>query len=262
MAKKILYYKDELNDDFLNDHLEERPLPEGYKYVRKNPAWYIFSFVIYYIVAIPVLWIIDKVWYGMRIHGKSKIWKMRGGFFIYANHTQSVHDAFTPCWASFPKMNYTIVNRSAISVSPLAVLVELLGGVPMPDGHESFKRFYKALESRCKSGSTITIYPERHVWPWYTGIRNFSATSFAYPVRWNMPVFALATTYRSRWIFKKCHPLIDVTVGGPFFPDKSLPEKAARQKLRDEVYGFLCSQADKSGNIAWWEYRKADGGSV
>lgn len=258
MAKKVLYYRDGRNDDFFNDHLKELPLPEDYRYIKKNPVWHLVSFLIYYIVAIPVLGLIDKVHYGVRFHGKSKLWRMRGGFFIYANHTQELHDAYAPCWASFPRKNYTLVNRAAISVAPLAALVELLGGVPMPDGPKHFKSFYETLEKLYKKGCSITIYPERHIWPWYTGIRDFPATSFAYPVYYNAPVFAMATTYRARKILKKRRPLIDVTIGGPFYPDKTLPEKEARQRLRDQVYDFLSSEAYKPGNTAWYEYRKVD----
>lgn len=258
MAKKVLYYRNEHTDDFFNDRLKERPLPKKYKYIHKNPVWNLFSFVLYYIVALPILSVVDKFYYGLRFRGKTKLWRVKGGCFIYANHTQWVHDAYAPCWAAFPRKNYTMVNRGATSVAPLRGIVSLLGGVPTPGGPEHFRSFYDSLEKRIKEGSCITIYPEQHIWPWYTGIRNFPATTFAYPVYFNVPVFAMATTYRARWIFKKQRPKIDVTIGGPFYPDKSLPEKEARQKLRDQVYGFLCSEAYKPGNTAWYEYIKAD----
>lgn len=67
------------------------------------------------------------------------------------------------------------------------------------------------------------IYPEAHIWPFYTGIRPFPDTSFRYPVQQKLPVFCLTNTYQRRG---KSHiPQIVTYLDGPFYPDAELPAK-------------------------------------
>jgi hypothetical protein len=87
---------------------------------------------------------------------------------------------------------------------------------------------------RISEGAAIVIYPEAHIWPYYTGIRPFPDTSFAYPVKLGTPVFCFTNTYRKLRFSKK--PQIVTYVDGPFFPDLSMSARDARKKLRCEVY--------------------------
>ena len=64
------------------------------------------------------------------------------------------------------------------------------------------------------------------------------------------------TTYRQRRIFKQLWPCMTVTLSEPFYPDPTLPPRAARKKLRDEVYGFMCRVSSAPGNYAYYEYRE------
>ncbi len=257
MAKKTLYYTDPLRDDFASLSMQEKPLPADYAFVKKNPLWRLVSFLIYYVLAVPLGWVIDRVVYGVRVHNRKALRRVKGGFFLYANHTQSFHDAYAPVMAAFPRRNYVVVSRGAVSNKLLGALVPLLGGVPLPDNLHQFRQFMEALGERYRQGACVTIYPEAHIWPYYTGVRPFPAASFGYPVQAGAPVFAMATTYRRRRLFKNASPLIDVTIGGPFWPDKSQPEAKARRKLRDQVYEFLCRATGRPDNMVWYEYKKA-----
>ncbi|MCC8356640.1 MAG: 1-acyl-sn-glycerol-3-phosphate acyltransferase [Oscillospiraceae bacterium] len=237
--------------------MKDKPLPENYTFVRKNPLWRLLSLLIYYVLAVPLGWVIDKALYGVRVHNRKALREVKGGFFLYAHHTQSFHDTYAPILAAFPRRNYVVGSRGAVSNQLLGALVPLLGGVPLPGNLHQFRQFMDALGERYRQGACVTIYPEAHIWPYYTGVRPFPAASFGYPVQAGAPVFAMATTYRKRRVFKNCPPLIAVTIGGPFWPDKTLPEHQARQKLRDEVYDFLKETTGSAENVAWYEYKKA-----
>ena len=97
-----------------------------------------------------------------------------------------------------------------------------------------------------------------HIWPYYTGIRPFGSNSFMYPVRMDVPAVAFTVTYRRRRIFKNRRPLITVTVSEPFYPDKNLSPKKARDKLRDEVYGFMKATASASDCPEYYRYIKRE----
>jgi 1-acyl-sn-glycerol-3-phosphate acyltransferase len=254
--KKILYYSDPRNDDFAQNGIEEKPLPEDFTYIHQGPFWRALAFFVYRILATPVGFLASRLWYGVRVHNRKALAQVKGSAFLYINHTQSFHDAYMPILLAWPRKNYVVVSPTAVSAPILSQLVQLLGGIPVPHDLNGLRRFRQALEQRSREGAVITIYPEAHIWPYYTGIRPFPDSSFAYPAKLDTPVFAAVTTYRQRRIFKNARPLIDVTIGGPFYPDKSLPDKKARALLRQQVYDFMTETAAQPGNAAYYEYRK------
>ncbi len=254
--KKTLYYNDELRDDFAKHGFQPKPLPTEYDYAPTGLLWRALSFFVYRILAIPVGWIASRLIYGVRVKNRRALKQVKGSVFIYINHTQSFHDAYMPLLLAHPRKNYVLVSPAAVSIPVARKLVPLLGGIPVPDSLTGMRRFVAALGRRSAEGAAITVYPEAHIWPFYTGVRPFPDTSFGYPVRLNTPVFAAATTYRRRRLLKNARPLINVTVSGPFYPDPSLPEKRARAVLREQVYTFIKQTVDDPDNAAYYEYKK------
>ena len=115
---------------------------------------------------------------------------------------------------------------------------------PLPDDKAAYANFTRAIEQRITEGKAVVIYPEAHIWPYYTGIRPFTDTSFHYPVKFNTPVFCFTNTYRKRRFGKK--PRIVTCVDGPFFPNEELPQKQRRKDLRDRVYNAMLTRAQAS----------------
>ena len=117
------------------------------------------------------------------------------------------------------------------------------------------KHFLEALTWHTDCGDCIMIYPEAHIWPFYTGIRPFPDTSFRYPVQQKLPVFCLTNTYQRRG---KSHiPQIVTYLDGPFYPDAELPAKLQKTQLRDQVYEAMGKRAQNS-NMEMIRYIKKD----
>ena len=115
--------------------------------------------------------------------------------------------------------------------------------------------FLEALTWHTDCGDCIMIYPEAHIWPFYTGIRPFPDTSFRYPVQQKLPVFCLTNTYQRRG---KSHiPQIVTYLDGPFYPDAELPAKLQKTQLRDQVYEAMGKRAQNS-NMEMIRYIKKD----
>ena len=257
MAKKIIYYEDALHDDFAASDIQAKPVPADFPYVIQNPFWLLLEFVLYRLIATPVVWLIGKFGFGLKIKNRRALKPLRGkGYFLYGNHTQNMMDAYTPSLAAFPGHAHIVVSPAAVSVPVLRRMVQLLGGIPLPGSLKGYRPFWAALSRRIHQRRVITIYPEAHIWPWYTGVRPFPDGSFAYPVRENVPVVAFATTFRRRRVFKKLWPCLTVTLSDPFYPDLSLSPQEARKKLRDEVYAFLCETTASPDNYLYYEYRQ------
>ena len=259
MAKKTLYYKDPLNDDFANTAIAPKPLQPDFPFIIKNPFWRIAEFIAYRLIATPLVWLIGKIGYGLRIKNKRALRKLRRtGYYLYGNHTQGMMDAYTPSLIAFPKFAHIVVSPQTVSSTALRIPVQLLGGIPVPGNIKGILDFMKALSLRTSQKRVVTIYPEAHIWPWYTGIRPFSDVSFTYPVKDGVPAVAFVTTYRARKLFKNRPPRLTVTLSEPFYPDPALSAADARKKLRDEVYDFMCRESSKPDNCAYYVYIRQD----
>lgn len=201
----------------------------------------------------------SKLKFRIKYVGKEKLKPYKKqGYFIYGNHTQAFADTFIPSIGMYPKRNYFIVNPENISMKGSRHIIEMLGAIPVPGNKQAMKNFLEVVEKRIKKGYAITIYPEAHIWPYYTKIRPFRAVSFEYPVRLKTPVFCFTNTYQKYG--KKQDKIQMITyIDGPFFPDETLNTKQAKQKLRDEVYQTMVERSQNC-NVEHIEYRFGDGG--
>ena len=195
---KIIYYEDELNDEFSKSSIEPRIIDENYKYVHKNPLWNLCSFVLQNILSVPIKILYAKIKFRIKYIGKEKIKPYKNeGYFIYGNHTQPFADTFIPSIPMYPKRNFLIVNPVNISLKGTGTLVEMLGAMPIPSNKSAMKNFLEAIKQKTNKGYAITIYPEAHIWPYYTKIRPFKDVSFKYPIQLEKPAFCITNTYQS-----------------------------------------------------------------
>ena len=253
--RKIIYYEDELNDEFSVAVINPRRIDADYKYIHTSPFKKFTHFFWYRIVATPLAFLYTKLKFGHRCVGREKLKAERGGYFIYGNHTQDIADALIPSMLSFPKDAYLIVHPNNVSIRVIGKITPSLGALPLPDDLKAYKSFISAVEKRYREGNAVFIYPEAHIWPYYTGIRPFRDDSFHYPVRYGAPVFCFTNTYHKRK--HRREPRIVTYIDGPFYPDKTLPPKEARKALRDEIYATMKKRAELS-DISVIEYRRKD----
>lgn len=251
---KVIYYNDELNDEFSTAVIEPRIIDERYKY-KHSFIWECFSALLQNVLSVPIKWIYLKCKFRHKFIGKEKYRECKNtGFFIYSNHTQVFSDTFTTSMSVMPKRNYLIVNPANISVKPFGWIVELLGAIPIPGNLTATKNFMSIIEDRVvNKRQSITIYPEAHIWPYYTGIRNFKDVSFTYPIKFNKPVFCVTNTYQK--ISNSSKVRMVSYIDGPFYPDINLSKKEAQKKIRNIVYEKMLERA-KNSNVEVVKYIK------
>ena len=113
-----------------------------------------------------------------------------------------------------------------------------------------------AMEKRLVQGHPVLIYPEAHIWPYYTAIRPFKSTSFRYPIKFQVPSFCYTTTYQRQG--KKKKPKMVIYVDGPFYPNKDLLDiKEQQEDLRNQVYNCMVERS-KNSNFQYIEYIKKE----
>ena len=255
MEKKLYYYTDELNDDFAEKSINPIKIDENYKYVHKNVFWKIGSFIVYRLIALPIAFVYSKCVHKLKVIGKEKLKEAKGkGYFTYQNHTQVILDTLMPTLINFPRKAHIVAHPDNVSIPFLGGFNKMMGGFPIPSDIKTTKNFLNAMEYFLSKKNVIAVYPEAHVWPYYTKIRNFVSTSFKYPVKYKVPCFAYTTTYNKRDNKK---PQIIVYIDGPFYADESLSAKKAEQDLRDRVYKKMVERC-KNSNVEFYTYIKQE----
>ena len=242
---ETIYYSDPLHDEFSTMEIHSEPIGEDYKYIRDNRIWGKFRrFLLFRLVAKPIARFF--LWKNFRheIVGKWKMKRYRKTcIFLYGNHTQIIGDALIPSFLVHPRLMNVIVHPNNINIPGIGKFVPLLGGLPLPGNAKAKENFTNAIKKRVMQKQPIVIYPEAHIWPYFTQIRPFVSDSFTYPVYYGAPVFSFVNTYHRR---KNGKVRIRTYIDGPFFANYEMTPKEAREQLRNEVYNAMCERADLS----------------
>jgi 1-acyl-sn-glycerol-3-phosphate acyltransferase len=258
----VIYYRDELNDDFAGNGIRADEIHADFPFMPKGFLWRVGEFIAYHIIAIPIVFVICTVFGGMRFENRREVKRALSGsgrgIFLYANHTHWL-DAFVGPLVSWPRKAHVLASADTFSIKGLRTFVQMLGAIPVPTEREAIKPFCETVSARIAQGRPVMIFPEAHIWPFCTFIRDFKAGSFRYPVREGVPAVAVCVTYRRRKLLRFLRsPRRTVYVSRPFHPDKGLPDAAAKQKLRDEVYEWLKSTAEAHSDYEFVHYEKAE----
>ena len=90
--RKILYYSDELNDDFAGTNIEQKKLPEDFEYVSKNFFFNLGKFLLHWLI-VPIIWLLVKIIYHQKYVNKRVLKRCKkSGYFVYGNHTNWMLD--------------------------------------------------------------------------------------------------------------------------------------------------------------------------
>ncbi len=128
------------------------------------------------------------------------------------------------------------------------------GAMPVPSNIKGLKNFQDSLYRRCKHNAVV-IFPETHIWPYYTKIRPYKETSFRYPSKINAPSFCFTTTYQKHRHSKK--PNIIVYVDGPFYPKMDLNIKERETELKNRIH-YVMELRSTYSNYEYIKYEKID----
>jgi len=258
MRRQTIVVKDAAEADFgtASRHVEPRTIDQGYRYTGHGWAWWVASALLYWVVAPVVVFTILAI-YGVRFTNRAAV-RRAGGVYLYANHSHWT-DSLLPYALAWPRRAYIVAGPTAVSIPFVRHIVGMLGGVPLnttPAGKETFRAFLAGVVAK---GHPVGIYPEAHEWPYYTGIRDFSARSFTYPVRTGAPVLPYVVTYRARRWRKNRPPKLTVTVGEVIPPSVWEGTADPKQVARDAVHTWMVDTVRRLGSVEWVRYELEPG---
>ena len=227
----------------------------NFPYVPNGLAFRVAGFLLYYLIALPLAWIVIRLINQTKIVNRKALSQIGGGFFLYGNHTHW-SDSFLPHVVAAPKRTYIVANPDAVSIKGLRNIVLMLGTVPVPTKLGSLRKFVDALEIRCRQGACVAVYPEAHIWPYFTGVREFPDTSFRYPAKFGVPVVAMATTFHKRkglLRFLKS-PARTLTLSDPIYAPAEMTMHEAQLYFHQRVYAFMKENTERQDNYASIRY--------
>lgn len=255
-AQQVIYYRDELTDEFSTAQITAKTIDGSYHYEEDTVGKRLGHIFWYRILARPLAWLYLKIVHHHKIINRKILQEAGGhGFFLYGNHTHPTADALIPSMVSYPRDTYVIVHPNNVSMPMLGRITPSLGAIPLPDNMEATRNYVKAVKDRIKRHCCVAIYPEAHIWPYYTGIRPFTDTSFRYPVQCQVPVFCFTNTYQKRRFGSR--PKMITYVDGPFYADNSKTAKEQKEELRSQVYATMLERS-RNNNVERIKYVKLE----
>jgi len=260
--ERIFYYESETDDPIRTKEQGEGKeakrvnLPEGYVFIHKNPFVKLYSWALYKGFRVFAKKY-AKDYLHMTVKNREVLKKAKGkGYIIYANHTNPFHDAFSPAIIS-DRHIYTISNPANLYIPGTGKYMPYLGIMPLGSTPEQKKQFHDAIDYRLRHKGCLVVYPEAHLWPYATKIRHFphGDRSFIYPVRNNLPIFTMTTTYQKSKVKGQLRPDMTVYLDGPFYPDPKKSDDENRADLAKKAYDSMVKNA-KHNSYEYFKYIK------
>lgn len=213
-------------------------IDENYEYVpKKDSIFSICSDFIYYGIAYPILKVLTKIIYDLKIEGQENIEDLEDGAISVSNHVLFLDCAMIGLAFKDKKIYYTTQEES-FKMPFVRKLIKLLRAIPIPESIENKKYFIKAVGNLLKEKNIVHVYPEASLWPYYPKIRNFKNGAFDMAVRNQVPVVPCVFTFREptgiRKLFKRKK---DVTLKllKPVYSDSDKYIKQQVEELKEEV---------------------------
>lgn len=252
---KKTYYYHSFDEDLIKNPGQNYKLPANYNWLNDGKAHTIL-FRILYIIAKFIAHIYCFLFLHIQFVGRKNINKHKGkGCFVYANHTQTFGDVIIPLIAANKHRVAIIASPANLGIPIIGKLLPGLGAIPIPSNRKQMNEFLNTLKILIDRGYCIFIYPEAHVWPYYTDIRPFSTSSFHYPIEFDTPVFCMTMTYQKQ---KNNHPKVTCYIDECHIPIKNdIKKRVKRNELHNLVFNTMKARSSKS-DYQYYKYIKVE----
>lgn len=243
--------KRKASEDDPNRHIVHMPTPfnykvdKNYRFVNQNAFFRLASSFVFYVIAIPFLTVVSRLFFGLKITGKKNFRFLKGGAVTVTNHVHYLDSPMVAC-TLFPRRPFFATLKSNFEIPVIRRLVRLLGGVPIPESPKALHAFMESMRRELVKGRIVHFYPEASLWPWADNIRPFKNGAFHLAVKSNVPVVPMVFTFRdAKWpvsIWRK-KPLITMKIGEPEYPIEQGTDKQRIAEIKNAVQYAMESMA-------------------
>lgn len=242
---------DNLQDDENIVYIQESmkfELNENYQYIKKNKIFLFFSNFLYYIIAFPILTILLKIIYDLKIEGKENIKNIKAGAISVSNHVLILDCAMVGIAFGMKPIYYT-TQEGSFKIPLVRKLIKLLRAIPIPKNIKNKEHFIKEIDNALKENKIIHFYPEKALWPYYEKLREFKNGAFNLAIRNEIPIIPVVITFREpnkfRKIFKSKKDVTIKILNLVNYVDYETHNKKSVEELKNEVHSKM-NEAIKS----------------
>ncbi|MGN0033085.1 MAG: lysophospholipid acyltransferase family protein [Candidatus Limimorpha sp.] len=222
-----------LTDDVVQSKHQDYQMPDDYVYIRTAWRHRLAGNVIYRLFQ-AVGWVYLRCHLHTRFYGTERLKAFREqGFFLYGNHTQPFGDVVQVMLLCGHHRACGVFSPANFGIPVIGKLLPLIGALP---NHRP-KALTEAITTHIQQGHVVAIYPEGHVWPFYTQLRPFPDTAFHFPVSLHAPSFTMTAVYRP-YARGKCVQQ-EVYIDGPFYPPEEMTPRQQRAELCKQVRSVM-----------------------
>ena len=217
-------------------------IDRNYEYVSKDIIFNTFSDVLYYLIAYPILKVLTKIVYDLKIEGRENIDFLEKGAISVSNHVLFLDCAMVGLAWGLKRVYYTTLEGS-FKIPFVRKLIKLLRAMPIPEKIKNREYFIKAIEEILNNGNFVHFYPEASLFPYYKKIRNFKNGAFSIAIKNNVPIVPMVFTFREpkgiRKIFKKKKDVTLKILKPVTISEDGLNQKQKEELLKNKVYTMM-----------------------
>ncbi len=208
-----------------------------------------FRWVMYYLVAIPVLSAFNYIFLGLRIQGRQNLDGIRCSVVV-CNHIHPLDATMAACGSIPHRLNVAVLNKNM--EKPIAGKIVTIFGTPVGVNLSGHKRFIERTTVRLMAGEWFLVFPEGEMILYDTAIRPFKHGAFLLAFKANVPVVPMVLVQRPvsgiRSFFRN-KPLFTLKIGNPVSPLKGLDEKQNIDFLRDTSMAIMTDMLDEDSRL-------------
>ncbi|MBR1928276.1 MAG: 1-acyl-sn-glycerol-3-phosphate acyltransferase [Paludibacteraceae bacterium] len=241
------YPEDNPTQSLLHPHfIYNTVFDETYPYIDDSFKYKFNNWFGYYCFLYPIVFLINHIKNGLRIHGREILKKYKkelsNGAITICNHCNRL-DAPAVLEAIHAKHTTRIPMFAPNFNTKDHWYMWAVGGIPIPEtgGMTAMKRFNAAFDEFHRRGSWFHIFPEAARWDYYKPLRPFQKGAFTMAYKYNMPILPCVITFRERkgiykLFGKASEPLLSITIGEPILPDTTKNRKIEVDNLRQKAH--------------------------
>ena len=236
-------YLVEENEDIIHVYEPlEFKIDKNYQYIKKGKIFLFFSNLLYYGIAFPILTILNKIVYDLKIEGKENIKNLKTGAISVSNHVLILDCSMVGLAFGLKKVYFT-TREGSFKIPFVRRLIKLLRAIPIPSKLEEKVYFVKELDNAMQNGKIIHFYPEKALWPYCEKIRKFKDGAFNFAIKNDVPVIPIVITFRNpkgiRKLFKKKKD-VTVKILEPIkYKGEKENKKDSVEKLKKQVHQVM-----------------------
>ena len=109
---------------------------------------------IFYLIAYPIIFLLTKLWHGLKIEGRENLDKVGDEYITVANHINMIDCAMITL-SIFPRIPYFLTLQSNLEIPIIKYLVMLLRGIPIPRNKSGKEKMVNTIDGLLKKGEVV-----------------------------------------------------------------------------------------------------------